>query len=47
MAINEHGIVSASKLELLAMWLFDDDLFRLLPFGEWLVRCISQGVKII
>lgn len=46
MAINEHGIVSASKFELLAIWLFDDDLFRLIPFGEWFMRCIGQGVKV-
>ena len=46
MITNEHGIVSASKMELLAFWIIDNDLFRLLPFGEFLIRCKTQGVTV-
>lgn len=47
MVINENGIVSASKLEMLAIWIIDDDLFKLLPYGEWVMRCKVQGVNVI
>lgn len=46
MATNESGIVSATKLELFALWLFDDDIFRLFPFPEWLYWCEMVGVKV-
>ena len=46
MTINEGGIASASKTELLAMWLYDNDLFRLFPYGEFVVRCAAQGVRV-
>ena len=46
MVINEHGIVAASKNELLAFWIIDNDLFRLFPFREFLIRCKVQGVKV-
>lgn len=46
MITNEHGIVAASKMELLAIWLYDNDLFRLLPYGEWVLRCKALGVTV-
>jgi hypothetical protein len=46
MLIGNDGIVSASRTELLAIWLYDSDLFNLFPFGEFLVRCIGQGVML-
>ena len=46
MTINNEGIQSASRDELLAYWIIDDDLFRLLSFWEWLYRCMTQGVKV-
>ena len=46
MTTNEHGVVSASKMELLAIWLYDNDLFRLMPFGAWVYWCKFQGVKV-
>lgn len=46
MIIDGNGIVAASKMELLAIWLYDNDLFRVFPFGEFFVRCIGQGVNV-
>lgn len=46
MIINEHGVVSASRNELLAFWIIDDDLFKLFPFREFLIRVKTQGVKV-
>lgn len=46
MMINNSGLVSASKDELLAIWLFDDDLFRLFAYAEWLMWCRIVGVKV-
>ena len=47
MMINNSGIVSASMDELMAIWLFDDDLFRLFAYAEWLMWCKIGGVKVI
>ena len=46
MTTNNRGIVSASKDELMAIWLFDDDIFQLFAFSEWLLWCKIAGVKV-
>ena len=46
MMINNSGLVSASRDELLDMWLFGDDLFQLFAFSEWLLWCKIAGVKV-
>ena len=46
MMLNNSGLVSASRDELLAIWLFDDDLFKLFDFSEWLLWCKIVGVKV-
>jgi hypothetical protein len=46
MVIDKEGITSASKNELLAFWIIDNDLFRLFPFGEFVIRCKGQGVTV-
>ncbi len=46
MLTDNFGIVSASKTELLAIYVFDDDLFPIMPYGEWVYRCKAQGVKV-
>ena len=46
MRINQDGLVSASRDELMAIWLFDDDLFRLFAYAEWLLWCKIVGVKV-
>ena len=47
MTTNNRGLVSASRDELLAIWLFDDDLFQLFSFSELLLWCKIVGVKVI
>ena len=47
MTINDSGLVSASRDELMAIWLFDDDLFQLFSFSELLLWCKIGGVKVI
>ena len=47
MITNNRGLVSASKDELMAIWLFDDDLFQLFAFPELLLWCKIVGVKVI
>ena len=44
MITNNRGLVSASNDELLAIWLFDDDLFRLFDFSRWVMWCKITGV---
>ena len=46
MTTNNRGLVSASKDELMAIWLFDDDIFQLFAFSEWLLWCKITGVKV-
>lgn len=46
MITNNRGIVSASRDELMAIWLFDDDLFKLFAFSELLLWCRIAGVKV-
>ena len=46
MITNNRGLVSASWDELMAIWLFDDDLFRLFAYAEWLLWCKITGVKV-
>ena len=46
MMINNSGLVSASRYELMAIWLFDDDLFKLFAFSELLLWCKIAGVKV-
>lgn len=45
MMINNSGLVSASMDELMAIWLFDDDLFRLFDFSRWVMWCKIVGVE--
>ena len=44
MTTNNLGLVSASRDELMAIWLFDDDIFQLFAFPEWLLWCKIAGV---
>lgn len=46
MTTNNRGLVSASRDELMAIWLFDDDLFRLFAHAEWIMWCKIAGVKV-
>ena len=46
MTINDSGLVTASRDELMAIWLFDDDIFQLFAFSEWLLWCKITGVKV-
>lgn len=46
MTTNNRGIVSASRDELMAIWVFDDDLFQLFDFFEWLLWCKITGVTV-
>ena len=46
MMINNSNLVSASKDELMAIWLFDDDLFRLFDFSRWVMWCKIVGVTV-
>ena len=46
MMINNSGLVSASRDELMAIWLFDDDLFRLFDFRKFVLWCKITGVKV-
>ena len=44
MMTNNSGLASASRDELMAIWLFDDDLFRLFDFSMWVMWCRITGV---
>ena len=46
MMINNSDLVSASSDELFAIWLFDDDLFRLFDFSKWVMWCKITGVTV-
>ena len=46
MKINSEGIASASRTELLAIWIYDNDLMGLMSYGEWVIRCKTQGVQV-
>ena len=46
MTTNDSGLVSASRDELMAIWLFDDDLFRLFDFRKFVLWCKITGVKV-
>lgn len=46
MMINNSGLVSASRNELMAIWLFDDDLFRLFDFSKFVLWCKITGVTV-
>ena len=46
MTTNNSGLVSASRDELMAIWLFDDDIFQLFAFSEWLLWCKITGVAV-
>ena len=43
---EKHGLVSASRDELMAIWIFDDDLFRLFDFSKFVLWCKITGVKV-
>ena len=44
MTTNNRGLVPASRDELLAILLFDDDLFRMFDFSRWVMWCRITGV---
>ena len=46
MTINNSGLVSASRNELMAIWLFDEDLFRLFDFRRWVMWCKIAGMQV-
>ena len=46
MTTNNSGLVAASRNELLDIWLFDDDLFRLFDFSKFVLWCKITGVKV-
>ena len=46
MMIKNSGLVSASRDELMDIWLFDDDLFRLFDFSMWVMWCKIVGVTV-
>ena len=46
MMINNRGLVSASRAEPMAIWLFDDDLFRMFDFSKFVLWCKITGVKV-
>lgn len=46
MKVDFDGIVAASMLELLAIYIYDSDLYKLMTFDEWVIRCKVQGVKV-
>ena len=46
MITNNRGLVSASKDELLDMWLLDDDRFRLFDFSKFVLWCKITGVRV-
>ena len=46
MTTNNSGLVSASRNELLDIWLLDDDLFRLFDFSKFVLWCKITGVKV-
>ena len=46
MTTNNRGLVSAFRDELMAIWLFDDDIFQLFAFSEWLLWCKIAGVQV-
>ena len=46
MMINNSGLVSASKDELMDIWLLDDDLFRMIDFSKFVLWCKITGVTV-
>lgn len=46
MITDEYGIVAATKTELLAIYIFDNDLFNIMAFGNWVYWLMFQGVKV-
>ena len=46
MMTNNSGLVSASKDELMAIWLFDDDLFQLFDFSKFVLWCKIAEVTV-
>ena len=46
MITNNRGIVSASRDELMAIWLFDEDLFRLFDLSKFVLWCKIAGVQV-
>ena len=46
MMINNSGIVSATQDEIMDIWLFNDDLFRLFDFSKWVMWCKITGVEV-
>ena len=46
MIVSDLGMEIASMLELLAIYIFDDDLLNLMSFREWVQRCKVQGVLV-
>lgn len=46
MKINKGGIAEASRMEMLAIYIYDEHLFKLMAFGEFVIRCRNLGVKV-
>lgn len=46
MMIKNSCLASASMDELMAIWVFDDDLFRLFDFSRWVMWCKITGVTV-
>ena len=46
MTTNNRGIVSASRDELIAIWVLCDDLLQLFEYAEWLMWCKIVGVQV-
>ena len=46
MIVDKFGIAAASVLELLAIYIFDEDLLPLMSYREWVQRCKRQGVMV-
>ena len=46
MVVDKFGIAAASTMELLAIYIFDSDLFNLMPFGRWVYWLEVQGVTV-
>lgn len=46
MKINNEGITEVTLWELLAIYIYDPDLMRLMAFGSWVYWLRFQGVKV-
>ena len=47
MVVNKTELISISVLELLAFYIYDNDMFKLMSFKEFGKKFKAQGVKIV